>query len=71
VTDPEVDNGSNVLVRFHEIKHDTGKATLLLLTPSDTQGVWIPNSQIAHIDDDTGEVWIPLWLAEKNGMEYE
>ena len=65
------DDGTNVLVRFYEIERRTDLAHLVLLTPEDEDGVWIPESQIAAIDTGLGELWIPLWLAEKKGLEYE
>ena len=65
------DNGENVLVRFHHAKHETEKAHWLALTIEDEEGVWLPKSQIAHLDFSTSEVWIPLWLAEKKGLDYE
>lgn len=64
-------DGNNVKVNFFAIERTTDKAHLLLMSKEDYQGIWIPSSQIAHIDEDTGEFWIPLWLAEKNGLEYE
>lgn len=67
------DDGTNVLVRFHEFKGKTpsGKAYLFSLAPEDSENLCLPMSQVAHIDTDAGEVWIPLWLAEKKGLEYE
>lgn len=65
------DNGDNVLVRFHDARHETASAHLLAIAADDVEGVWLPKSQIAHIDLDAKEVWIPLWLAEKKGLEYE
>ncbi len=65
------DDGNNVLVRFHTAGHIGAKSRLIYLSPEDREGIWLPHSQIAHIDTDSGEVWIPLWLAEKMGVEYE
>jgi hypothetical protein len=64
------DNGDNVLVRFLEVRAETGSALLLRVSEDDAEDAWIPKSQIAHIDLDANEVWIPLWLAEKKGLEY-
>ncbi len=64
------DDGDNVLVGFDRVMSETEKAKLLAISPDDAQGVWIPSSQIASIDADAGEVWIPLWLAEAKGLEY-
>lgn len=65
------DDGENVLVRFYGMDGDTAKAYKILITVDDIEGVWIPRSQVADIDWDTHEMWIPLWLAEKKGLEYE
>jgi len=65
------DDGSNVLVRFHHAMAESDKAHLLALSVEDQEGVWLPKSQIAHIDFCSGEVWIALWLAEKKGLDYE
>ena len=67
------DDGENVLVRFHEFKGKTpsGKAYLFSLTAEASENLCLPKSQVAHIDTDTGEVWIPLWLAENKGLDYE
>lgn len=66
-----LDNGSNVLVRFHALQNESEKAVLLLLDPTDTEGIWLPKSQVTHLDPEIGGAWIPLWLAEKKGFEYE
>ena len=65
------DNGEDVLVRFHHVRHESARAYLLSLTLDDVEGVWLPKSQITHIDTDANEVWLPLWLAEEKGLEYE
>lgn len=69
----DYDDGNNVLVRFHHrMPHsELTKAHHLFLSANDTEGVWIPKSLTAHLDDDAGEVWIPIWLAEEKGLEYE
>lgn len=64
----EIDNGSNVLVRFDSIELERPAATLFVIG---VEQVWIPVSQIAEIDAKKKEMWIPLWLAEKKGLEYE
>lgn len=65
------DDGGNVLVRFDHAASETDKAHRLALSVVDAEGVWLPKSQIAHIDFEAGEVWIPLWLAEKKGLDYD
>lgn len=58
------DDGDHVLVRFETKEAETQKAVLL-------DGVWFPKSQVAHVDEDTGEAWVRLWFAEKEGLDYE
>lgn len=65
------DDGENVLIRFHEKVDSTDLAVKLTLTSDDGSGVWLPKSQVAALDKDAGEAWIPLWLAEKKGLSYE
>ncbi len=65
------DDGTNVLVRFHDVAAERPKSYKLLMAVDDCDGTWIPKSQVAHIDLDTGEFWIPLWLAEEKGFDYE
>lgn len=67
----EYDDGTNVLVRFHECDDRSRKGIHLLLSPDDRDGVWLPKSKVAYIDHDAGEVWIPEWLAKKKGLDYE
>ncbi len=67
----EHDDGTNVLVRFDHVKVDRPASYCLALSVDDYGGVWLPKSQVANIDEDAGEVWLPLWLAEKRGLEYE
>ena len=62
------DDGSNVRVRFDGVEAETDAAYLLSV---DGEEVWIPKSQIAHMDDSAGELWIPLWLAEKKELDYD
>lgn len=64
----DYDNGENVLVRFVGIAAETEKAYCLVREDED---IWIPKSQVRHIDEDGGEIWIPVWLAEKKDLEYE
>ncbi len=68
---PAHDDGTNVLVRFDSIEGRTEKAYQLRIDPYDGPEIWIPKSQVASIDREKGEVWVPLWLAEKKGLEYE
>lgn len=65
------DNDDNVLVRIASVEAQTERAYKVTLSDDDTQGIWIPKSQVAHFDEDAGEVWIPLWLAEEKGLEYQ
>jgi hypothetical protein len=65
----DCDDGSNVLVRFESIGARSSKAVKICVDVD--EDVWLPESQIAHLDEDAGEVWIPLWLAEKKGLEYQ
>jgi hypothetical protein len=70
----EIDNGENVLVRFRSIEARTAMAYKILTPFSDEASArmaWLPKSQVADIDEEKGEVWIPLWLAEKKGLGYE
>jgi len=69
--DKRYDDGENVVIRFHEIKSESPKAYLIALSPDDYHGTWIPKSQVANIDHEASEVWIPLWLAEKKGLDYD
>lgn len=64
----DIDNGDNVLVRFDEVKHETDGAFLIVV---DEEEVWIPKSQVAHVDHAKGEMWLPLWLAESKGVGFE
>lgn len=68
--DPSIDNGTNVLVRFHSVARETDAALLLSVSPED-DGTWVPKSQVAHIDQAAGEVWMPLWIAVGKGFAYE
>lgn len=64
------DDGQNVLIRFHHLEAQTEKAWKVALN-SGPGAMWIPKSQIAHLDKGKHEMWIPLWLAEKNGLAYQ
>lgn len=70
---PTYDDGTNVLVRFHHIKFAGPKAKSILFAMAevDVDGVWFPKSEIAYLDPETGEVWVPEWLAKKRGVDYE
>ncbi len=67
----EPDNGNNLLVRFDRLVSETPKALLVATGGEGDDEVWIPKSQVASLDVDTGEVWLPLWLAEKKGLQYD
>jgi len=69
--DPAIDNGTNVLVRFKEVVTRTDKAVKFSTPMGVLSEFWLPKSMIAHLDEEKGEVWIPLWLAEKRGIKYE
>ena len=51
---------------FDEKVHDTDKAWLLSF---DGDEIWIPDSLIKYIDEDTKEVWVADWFVEKEGLE--
>jgi hypothetical protein len=53
----------DVEVAYDEVRHETDKAYLFVI---DTEKIWIPKSQISHMNDDT--FVIPRWLAEENGL---
>ena len=61
----------NVLVVFDHVSAVTEKAYCIALNGSGIHdGMWIPKSQIAHIDKSKGEMYIPEWLAEKRGLSF-
>lgn len=62
------DDGNNVLVKFDRVAHETETAILIEV---DDSSEWIPKSQIACVDEELKEMWIPLWLAEKKGLDYD
>ena len=64
------DDGDNVLVRFDGIQAETDAAVRVT---GDDYGwaEWIPRSQIAYLDEEAGEMWCSLWIAEKKGLPYE
>jgi hypothetical protein len=65
------DDGENVLVRFELVERQTAKAVVILIDLCDSEGVMLPKSKVAHIDEDAGEIWIPEWLATDRGLEYD
>ncbi len=69
----EPNDGNNVLVRVDRLVSETPKALLVAMSSDggEEEEVWIPKSQVASLDVDTGEVWLPLWLAEKKGLQYD
>lgn len=64
----EIDDESNVLVSFESIETETDRA--LLIRTEDEESHWLPKSQIMSLDHQKNEVWIPMWLAEKKGLDY-
>ncbi len=68
---PRADDGNNVLVRFDHVMSETPKALLVAMGGEGDEEVWIPKSQVASLDADAGEVWLPLWFAEKKGLQYD
>ena len=61
-------NGENVRVTYLDRETETSKAVLYQIG---VELVWIPKSQISHRDVFEKHIWIPLWLAEKLGIDYE
>lgn len=59
----DYDDGTNVLVRCEEIKELKNSYML-------DGGPCIGKSVVAHVDLDTNEIWIPEWLAKKEGLDY-
>lgn len=62
-----------VRVYVDELKRQTEKAALCLI---DGEEVWLPWSQIdeqsdIETDGDSGDAYIPLWLAEEKGLDYD
>lgn len=57
-------DGSDVLVRCDEIKEL--KNSYLL-----DDDVFVGKGAVTHVDLDTNEIWVPMWLAEKEGLDYE
>ena len=65
------DKQQNVLVTFSHVSAVTEKAFRIALNGHGLhEGMWIPKSQIAHIDKSKGEMYIPEWLAEKRGLSF-
>ena len=65
------DKQQNVLVTFSHVSAVTEKAYRIALNADGIHaGMWIPRSQIAHIDKSKGEIYIPEWLAEKRGLSF-
>lgn len=68
---PVRDKQQNVLVVFSHVSAMTEKAYRIALNDKGIhEGMWIPKSQIAHIDKSKGEMYIPEWLAEKCGLTF-
>ena len=67
------DDGTNVLVRClsSEARSDKAVKFLTRFGESPARMAWIPKGQIAHLDEKKGELWIPMWLADKRGLKYE
>lgn len=57
------DRFEDVEVAFEEVKHETSKAYLLIVSDEE---FWIPKSQVRSMRDDY--VIIPRWLAEEKGL---
>lgn len=60
----EFDDGNNVLVRCEDII-ETKNSYML------DNDVFVGKKIVAHVDLETNEIWIPLWLAEKEGLDYD
>lgn len=54
-----------VLIRFDEIENETDDAFLI------GDEVWLPKSAVLSLDEENGEVWIPISLAKEKGLDYE
>ena len=65
------DEDKNVLVRFDHELHETPKAYKVAMSEDDDEGIWMPKSQVASYDSDSGEIWVSQWIAETKGLEYE
>ena len=67
-----------VRVEYSKKLHETDKAKLFRV---DSEDVWIPKSMIEQEEQEEqeedgankagGYFWIPRWLAEEKGLEYE
>lgn len=59
---------TGVWIQFDREKYESPKAHLLVLP--DEREVWVPKSQVLSVDWDTGQMQLPLWLAEEKGIPY-
>ena len=57
-------NDEKICFDIDDIKQETEKAILVKLEKKSTS-IWLPKSQIEY---DKFYVWIPYWLAEKEGL---
>lgn len=60
----DYNNGNDVLIRCEEILEMKNS----YLIDSD---VFIGKGIVTHVDLETKEIWIPMWLAEKEDLDYE
>lgn len=73
LADSRHEDYEHVEVKVELLKRQTSKAGLFVV---DGREVWLPWSQIAEEsevakDGDSGVIYIPRWLAEKNDLEYD
>jgi len=50
------------------ILRQTDKAILYMPDNGDEE-IWLPKSQLEYFDEDSGDVSIPQWLAEKHNLD--
>lgn len=66
--DEYVSSTHGVKVKVVGIEHETDAAYLF---STDSDDVWIPKSQVRGLVLERSELWIPKWLAEEKGLDYE
>ena len=60
-----------VLIHFDTVLHETAKAYLFAASPDDLTGDWFPKSQIYDLHLNNKTVWVPRWMAEQKGLQYD
>ncbi len=56
-----------ISIDYEEKKVETEKAILFVI---ESDEIWIPISEIRDDDEDNRIVTIPVWLADKNNIDY-